>query len=108
MPETSTDKTANVFPTVSSTAADINGMAVIDACSQINERLAKVKAGLPADAPFATVCEAAWFQRCALTLSADTHADPHTRSARRPGSSVSTSAPTASTRRPTCTSTGTR
>jgi xanthine dehydrogenase/oxidase len=36
--DTSTDKCANTHPTAASVGADINGMAVQDACKQINAR----------------------------------------------------------------------
>ncbi len=36
--DTSTDKCANTHPTAASVGADINGMAVQDACKQINVR----------------------------------------------------------------------
>ncbi|GAM28786.1 hypothetical protein SAMD00019534_119620 [Acytostelium subglobosum LB1] len=38
--ETSTDKVANTSPTAASVSSDMNGMAVLDACQQINKRLA--------------------------------------------------------------------
>ncbi|KYQ89070.1 xanthine dehydrogenase [Tieghemostelium lacteum] len=37
--ETSTDKVANTAPTAASVSSDMNGMAVLYACQQINERL---------------------------------------------------------------------
>jgi len=37
--ETATDKVANTTPTAASVSSDMNGMAVLDACEQINARL---------------------------------------------------------------------
>ena len=38
--DASTDKCANTHPTAASIGADVNGMAVQDACQQINKRCA--------------------------------------------------------------------
>ncbi|KAH8273086.1 hypothetical protein KR018_000235, partial [Drosophila ironensis] len=43
----STDKVPNASATAGSLGSDINGMAVLDACNKLNERLAPVKAALP-------------------------------------------------------------
>ncbi|KAF9292879.1 hypothetical protein BGZ88_006024 [Linnemannia elongata] len=42
--ETSTDKVANASPTAASASSDMNGMAVKNACDQINERLEPYRA----------------------------------------------------------------
>ncbi|KAF9200620.1 hypothetical protein BGZ49_009139 [Haplosporangium sp. Z 27] len=42
--ETSTDKVANASPTAASASSDLNGMAVKNACDQINERLEPYRA----------------------------------------------------------------
>ncbi|KAF9163837.1 hypothetical protein DFQ27_002984 [Actinomortierella ambigua] len=42
--ETATDKVANASPTAASASSDLNGMAVKDACDQINARLAPYRA----------------------------------------------------------------
>jgi xanthine dehydrogenase large subunit len=82
-----TDKIPNTSATAASASADLNGAAVVDACRQIQQRLAPAAAGLlgceaaavrfaggqvfaehrPERAiPFARVCEAAYRQRMAL------------------------------------------
>jgi xanthine dehydrogenase/oxidase len=45
--ETATDKVANTSPTAASVSSDINGAAVLDACNQINERLAPLRKEFP-------------------------------------------------------------
>ena len=42
--ETSTDKVPNASPTAASASSDLHGAALVDACAQINARLAPVKA----------------------------------------------------------------
>jgi len=46
--ETSTDKVANASPTAASMSTDLYGMAVLDACEQINARLAPIWASFEA------------------------------------------------------------
>ena len=41
--ETRTDTVANTSPTAASVSSDLNGMAVLDACSQISKRLAPLR-----------------------------------------------------------------
>ena len=53
--ETATDRVPNSSPTGASISTDLYGMAALDACEQITERLRPVAAKLPAGAPFATV-----------------------------------------------------
>ena len=67
--ETSTDKVPNASPTAASASSDLYGAAVVDACAQINARLAPVKASLgeAASRNFAAVCEAAYFRRVDLS-----------------------------------------
>ena len=45
--ETSTDKVPNTSPTAASVQSDINGMAVLNACNQIIDRLAPIKQQYP-------------------------------------------------------------
>eukprot|EP01113_Clastostelium_recurvatum_P030146 TRINITY_DN3652_c0_g1_i1.p1 TRINITY_DN3652_c0_g1~~TRINITY_DN3652_c0_g1_i1.p1 ORF type:complete len:1345 (-),score=361.69 TRINITY_DN3652_c0_g1_i1:322-4356(-) len=45
--ETSTDKVANTTPTAASVSSDTNGMAVLDACQQINQRLKPLRDANP-------------------------------------------------------------
>ena len=67
--ETSTDKVPNASPTAASASSDLYGAATLDACRQINERLAPIKAKLGAEASkdFAAVCSAAYFARVDLS-----------------------------------------
>ena len=66
--ETATDKVANTSPTAASVQSDINGAAVLDACNQINARLAPIRAQYP-DASFAELCTHAHHEQ--LNLSAN-------------------------------------
>ena len=84
---TRTDKIPNTSATAASAGADLNGAAVVDACSQLKQRLSTVAANLLACGrsdlcfsegrvfqngdqghaiPFAQVCEAAYRQRVSL------------------------------------------
>ncbi|XP_017011536.2 xanthine dehydrogenase-like [Drosophila takahashii] len=45
--EASTDKVPNTSATAASLASDLNGMAVLDACEKLNQRLAPIKEALP-------------------------------------------------------------
>lgn len=67
--ETSTDKVPNASPTAASASSDLYGAAIADACRQLNERLAPVKARIGEDASkdFAAVCNAAYFARVDLS-----------------------------------------
>ena len=65
---TRTDKVPNTSATAASASTDLNGAAVVDACTQLKARLATVAAGLPGgDAlSFAELCELAYMQRVPL------------------------------------------
>ncbi|CAN0411520.1 unnamed protein product [Pylaiella littoralis] len=65
--ETATDRVPNSSPTAASMSTDLYGMAALDACEQITERLKPVVAGLPEGSPFSTVVTAAYFQRVNLS-----------------------------------------
>ncbi|CAN0129223.1 unnamed protein product, partial [Ectocarpus sp. 12 AP-2014] len=65
--ETATDRVANTTPTAASMSTDLYGMAALDACEQITERLRPVMAQLPEGTPFATIVQAAYFQRIQLS-----------------------------------------
>jgi len=65
--ETSTDKVPNASPTAASASSDLYGGAVLDACRQLNERLAPVRAKLGEGAPFGDICNAAYFGRIDLS-----------------------------------------
>ena len=64
--ETATDKVANSSPTAASMSTDLYGMATLDACEQILERLKPIGAKMPG-ASFAAVVQAAFFQRVDLS-----------------------------------------
>ncbi|KAF0692555.1 Aste57867_16367 [Aphanomyces stellatus] len=65
--DTSTDKVANSQPSAASMSTDLYGMATLDACEQILERLAPVRAKLRPDATFDQVARAAYFSRVCLS-----------------------------------------
>ena len=67
--ETSTDKVPNSSPTAASASSDLYGAAVTDACRQLNERLAPIKASLGPEKckDFKEVCNAAYFARIDLS-----------------------------------------
>ena len=65
--ETATDKCANQSPTAASVSSDIYGMAVLDACEQINVRLKDVRAKLEPSASLKEVANAAYFERINLS-----------------------------------------
>ncbi len=64
--ETSTDKVPNTSPTAASVQTDVNGAAVLDACSQLVKRLAPIRAQFP-NKSFAELCQEAHFQRISLS-----------------------------------------
>lgn len=64
--ETSTDKVANTSPTAASVQSDLNGMAVLDACKQINARLKSVREANPTSS-FAELTQKAVLARVDLT-----------------------------------------
>ena len=64
--ETSTDKVPNTPPTAASAGSDLNGMAVYEACKEINARLAKYKEANPAGA-WEDWVRAAFFDRVSLS-----------------------------------------
>ncbi|KAG0375233.1 hypothetical protein BGX24_009380 [Mortierella sp. AD032] len=64
--ETSTDKVANASPTAASASSDMNGMAVKNACDQINERLEPYRTkGLP----WKEIVHHAYFDRVNLSAN---------------------------------------
>ncbi len=66
--ETSTNTVANTSATAASVSSDLNGMAVLDACQQINERLAPLKKRMP-NASFNEIVKTAYLER--INLSAN-------------------------------------
>lgn len=78
-----TDKVPNTSATAASSGSDLNGAAVANACEQINARLAPVRESQSADATFAQICNAAYFQRIPLFAQGfyrtpEIHWDPKT------------------------------
>lgn len=65
--DTSTDKVANTSPTAASMSTDLYGMATLNACEQILERLRPFRAKLPPTASFVEVVQAALFDRIDLS-----------------------------------------
>lgn len=53
--ETATDRVPNSSPTAASCSTDLYGMAALDACEQIIERLRPVVSAMPPDSPFASI-----------------------------------------------------
>ena len=64
--ETSTDKVPNASPTAGSASSDLYGAAILDACRQLNERLAPVREKLEPGASMHDIAGAAWFDRIDL------------------------------------------
>eukprot|EP00899_Mesostigma_viride_P019651 jgi/Mesvir1/27688/Mv07407-RA.1 len=64
--ETASDKVPNASPTAASASSDLYGMAVLDACHQIRDRLKPFLAAMPG-APFKEVVNAAYMERVDLS-----------------------------------------
>lgn len=64
--ETATDRVANTSATAASAGSDLNGMAVLDACRQINERLQSYRDQFPNDTWESLVLKA-YFDRVSLS-----------------------------------------
>lgn len=67
--DTSTYQTANASPTAASSGSDLNGMAVKNACDQLNERLRPYREQFGTDASMATLARAAYRDRVNLAAS---------------------------------------
>ena len=61
--------TANASPTAASSGSDLNGMAVKNACDQLNERLAPYWAKYGPDADMKTIAHSAYFDRVDLSAA---------------------------------------
>jgi xanthine dehydrogenase/oxidase len=66
---TSSYYTANVAPTAASAGSDLNGMAIKDACDQLNKRLKPYWEKFGAKASMKTVAHAAYLDRVNLSAS---------------------------------------
>lgn len=62
--ENTTASVNNASATAASTGSDLNGMAVKDACVQLNKRLEPYRKQLGEGASFESVVKAAYFDRC--------------------------------------------
>lgn len=67
--DTSTYQIANASPTAASSGSDLNGMAVKDACDQLNERLKPYREKFGKDAPLKELVHAAYLDRVNLAAN---------------------------------------
>ncbi|PWY76083.1 xanthine dehydrogenase [Aspergillus sclerotioniger CBS 115572] len=67
--DTSSYQTANASPTAASSGSDLNGMAIKDACDQLNERLRPYREQFGKDADMATIAHAAYRDRVNLAAN---------------------------------------
>ncbi|TPX17122.1 uncharacterized protein E0L32_003240 [Thyridium curvatum] len=65
--ETATNTVANASATAASASSDLNGYAIHNACTQLNERLAPYREKLGPAAPMKELAEAAYFDRVNLS-----------------------------------------
>jgi len=66
--DTSTDKVANTSPTAASASSDLNGAALMDACTQILKRLEPIRAKHP-DKSWKELVSLAYYERISLCAS---------------------------------------
>jgi xanthine dehydrogenase/oxidase len=67
--DTATYQIANASPTAASSGSDLNGMAVKDACDQLNERLKPYREKYGSDTPMKTLAHAAYLERVNLSAN---------------------------------------
>lgn len=67
--DTSSYQAANASPTAASSGSDLNGMAVKNACDQLNERLKPYRERFGPDAPFQKIAHAAYLDRVSLVAT---------------------------------------
>lgn len=67
--ETASYYTANVSPTAASSGSDLNGMAIKDACDQLNERLRPYREKFGAETSMKTIAHAAYLDRVSLSAT---------------------------------------
>jgi len=65
--ETSTDKVANSSPTAASVQSDLNGMAVLQACKEIMDRLAPLRRQMDPNTTWEQLIRKAYFDRIDLS-----------------------------------------
>lgn len=66
--ETATDRVPNTSATAASSGSDLNGMAVLDACAKLNERLEPYRKANP-DAPWHKIVHLAFMDRVSLSAT---------------------------------------
>lgn len=67
--ETATNTVANASSTAASASSDLNGYAIWNACTQLNERLAPYREKLGPDATMKQIAHAAYFDRVNLSAN---------------------------------------
>ncbi|KAI1205778.1 xanthine dehydrogenase [Annulohypoxylon truncatum] len=67
--DSQTDQVANPSPTAASSGSDLNGMAVKNACEQLNERLEPYRKQFGRDAPMSVIAHAAYRDRVNLAAN---------------------------------------
>ncbi len=67
--DSQTDQVANPSPTAASSGSDLNGMAVKNACDQLNERLEPYRKQFGYDAPMSVIAHAAYRDRVNLAAN---------------------------------------
>jgi xanthine dehydrogenase/oxidase len=67
--DTTTYQSANASPTAASSGSDLNGMAIKDACDQLNERLKPFREKYGQDAPMKQLAHAAYLDRVNLVAN---------------------------------------
>eukprot|EP00804_Cyclotella_cryptica_P017080 CCRYP_003325-RB/>CCRYP_003325-RB protein AED:0.06 eAED:0.06 QI:85/1/1/1/0.87/0.77/9/930/1539 len=65
--DSSTDKVANTIPSAASMSTDLNGMATLDACRKILERIQPIRDQLPPNAKLSEVAKKAFYERVDLS-----------------------------------------
>ncbi|KOS21895.1 Xanthine dehydrogenase [Escovopsis weberi] len=65
--ETATNTVPNASPSAASATSDLNGMAILNACEQLNKRLAPYREKLGAQATMKELAHAAYFDRVNLS-----------------------------------------
>ncbi|KPV77058.1 uncharacterized protein RHOBADRAFT_34531 [Rhodotorula graminis WP1] len=74
--ETSSNTVPNMPPTAASAGSDLNGYAVLNACIELNSRIAHLREKLGSDAPMTALAGAAYGERISLSATGH-HATPN-------------------------------
>lgn len=67
--ETATNTVPNTVPTAASAGSDLNGYAILNACRELNTRLAPFRKELGEEAPMSALAGAAWGARVSLSTT---------------------------------------